>query len=88
MGEGVRRLLVGKKKQIHGSWEKCLRPCFRTPVEGKRDRWGGQPPDWGQWAVSPGPSRGHATGLRLVGECLLLLVLKDVALGGTRSGIL
>jgi hypothetical protein len=28
-------------------------------------------------------SRGYATGLRLVGECLLLLVLKSLALGGS-----
>jgi hypothetical protein len=26
---------------------------------------------------------GHATGLRLVGECLLLLFLKSLALGGS-----
>ena len=36
------------KKKIHGSWGKCLRAGFRTPVEGKRGRWGGWPPDWGQ----------------------------------------
>jgi hypothetical protein len=49
---------------------------------------GGLPPNWDQFTDIPVPSRGHATGLRLVGECLLLLVLKDVALGGSRSGIL
>jgi hypothetical protein len=37
-----------KKKKIHGSWGKCLRAGFRTPVEGKRGRWADQPPDWGQ----------------------------------------
>jgi hypothetical protein len=37
-----------EEKKIHGSWEKCLRSGFRTPVEGKRDRWGGYPPDWDQ----------------------------------------
>ncbi len=26
---------------------------------------------------------GHSTGLRLVGKCLLLLVLKSLALGGS-----
>ena len=30
-----------QKKKIHGSSEKCLRDCFRTPVEGKRDKWSG-----------------------------------------------
>jgi hypothetical protein len=30
-----------KKKKIHDSWGKCLRAGFRTPVEGKRGRWGG-----------------------------------------------
>ena len=28
-----------KKKKIDGSWGKCLRAGFRTPVEGKRGRW-------------------------------------------------
>ncbi len=28
-----------KEEKIHGSWGKCLRAGFRTPVEGKRDRW-------------------------------------------------
>jgi hypothetical protein len=32
---------------------------------------------------SLGSLRGNATVLRLVGECLLLLVLKSLALGGT-----
>jgi hypothetical protein len=32
---------------------------------------------------SPGPLRGHTTGLRLVGECLMLIVLKDPTLGGS-----
>ncbi len=32
---------------------------------------------------SLGLLRGRATGLRLVGECLLLLVLKSLALGGS-----
>ena len=31
----------GIKKKIDGSWRKCLRAGFRTPVEGKRGRWGG-----------------------------------------------
>ena len=30
-----------KKKKIHGSWGKCLRAGFRTPVEGKRGTWAG-----------------------------------------------
>ncbi len=30
----------GEKEKIHGNWGKCLRSGFRTPVEGKRDRWG------------------------------------------------
>jgi hypothetical protein len=30
-----------KENKIHGSWEKCLRTCFRTSVEVKRDRWAG-----------------------------------------------
>ncbi len=29
------------KKKNHGSWEKCLRAFFFTPVEGRRDRWTG-----------------------------------------------
>jgi hypothetical protein len=29
------------KKKINGSGGKCLRAGFLTPVEGKRDRWGG-----------------------------------------------
>ena len=33
--------LPEKKKKIHDSWGKCLRTGFRTPVEGKRGRWGG-----------------------------------------------
>jgi Ulp1 family protease len=28
-----------KRKKFHGSWRECLRAGFRTPVEGKRDRW-------------------------------------------------
>ena len=53
-----------RNKKFHGSWEKCLRAGFFTPVEGRRSRWTGQPPDWGRWADSPGPLRGHTTGLR------------------------
>jgi hypothetical protein len=37
-----------RKNKIHGSWGKCLRAGFRTPVEVKRGRWADQPPDWGQ----------------------------------------
>ena len=32
-------------------------------MEGRRGRWAGQPPDWGRWADSPDPLRGHTTGL-------------------------
>jgi hypothetical protein len=52
-----------QKKKFHVSWEKCLRAGFFTPVEGRRGRWAGQPPDWVRWADTPGPLRGHTTGL-------------------------
>jgi hypothetical protein len=52
------------KKKIHDSWGKCLRTGFLMPVEGRRDRWSGWPPDWGQWEEGPGPLRGHASRLR------------------------
>jgi hypothetical protein len=29
---------IHNKKPSHGSWEKCLRSIFLTPVEGRRDR--------------------------------------------------
>ena len=35
----VLKHILEKRKKIHGSWRKCLRAGFRTPVEGKRDRW-------------------------------------------------
>ena len=43
---GTRRYVLSvdndnEKKKIHVSWGKCLGAGFRTPVEGKRGRWGG-----------------------------------------------
>jgi hypothetical protein len=40
-------------------------------------------PGLGPVSGSPGSLCGHTTGLRLVGECLLLLVLKSLSLGGS-----
>jgi hypothetical protein len=40
-------------------------------------------PGLGPVIGSPGSLCGHTTGLRLVGECLLLFVLKSLALGGS-----
>jgi hypothetical protein len=37
-----------KKKKNNGSWKRCLRAGFPKPVEGRRDRCAGWPPDWGQ----------------------------------------
>jgi hypothetical protein len=47
----------------------------------------GLSPRLGPVTGNPGPFHGHTTGLRLVGECLLLLVWKDLALDGS-DGIL
>jgi hypothetical protein len=47
---------------------------------------GGLVPGLGPVSGSPGPLSGHTTDLRLVGECLMLIVLKDPTLGGS-SGI-
>jgi hypothetical protein len=41
--ESAKRIITDEKtgkKNFHDSWGKCLRTGFRTPVEGKRDRWG------------------------------------------------
>jgi len=45
-------------------------------------------PGPGPVSGNPVPLSGHTTRLRLVGECFLLLVLKDLTLGGlvVRSG--
>jgi hypothetical protein len=75
-----------QKKKFHDSWGKCLRTGFHTSVEGKRDRWGVIPRICTSERIALAPSRGHVTGLRLVGECLLLFVLKDVSLGGVTLG--
>ncbi len=45
-----------KRKKINVLWEGCLRAVFLMSVEGRRDRWSGWPPDWGQWTDSPWPS--------------------------------
>jgi hypothetical protein len=37
--DDLRVVYMAEKKKIHGSWGTCLRAGFRTPVEGKRDRW-------------------------------------------------
>jgi hypothetical protein len=62
------------EKKIPWFFGRCLREFFLTPVEGRRDRWSGQPSDWVQWSDSLGPLYGHTTGLRWVVECFLLLV--------------
>ncbi len=78
---GTRRKYDDVIQNFHGSWAKCLRVLFLTPVEGRRDRWSGYPPDWDQWSDNPDPLCGNTTGLPLVGECLLFLVLLDLVLG-------
>jgi hypothetical protein len=35
-------------KKINGLWGFCLRVDLFTSIQGKRDRWVGCPPDWGQ----------------------------------------
>jgi len=74
-----------REKKFNGSWKRCLRAGFPEPVEGV---WKGggigvlvDPRTGASERTSPGSLRGHATGLRLVGKCLLLLVLLDLALG-------
>jgi hypothetical protein len=37
-----------KEKNLMSPWEGCFREVFLMPVEGKRDRWEGKTPDWGQ----------------------------------------
>jgi hypothetical protein len=39
-------------------------------VQGKRDRWSGWSPDWGEWVDSPIPLHGHTLGCVCCGECL------------------
>ena len=46
--EREREIDIRKKKKNYGSWEKCLRSGFPEPVEGRRDRCAGWPPDWDQ----------------------------------------
>ncbi len=58
-----RKTFILKKKKNNGSWKRCLRAGFPEPVEGRRDRCAGWPPDWGQWADGPGPLRGHTSRL-------------------------
>jgi hypothetical protein len=77
-----------KEKKIHGSWENVWE-CFSS------HQWKGGgidsrvctglSPGLGstQWTNSPDPLDGHTTGLRLVGECLFLLVLKNLTLDGS-----
>ncbi len=48
------------KKRNNDSWKRCLGAGFPKPVEGRRDRCAGWPPDWGQWVVV----LAHCTGTR------------------------
>jgi hypothetical protein len=56
-------LYILKKKKNNVFWGKCFRSGFFTPVEGRRERWTGNPPDWGQGVDSSGPLHGYTTGL-------------------------